>query len=60
MTAPEWKTTACILRECNCGLEVQLGGADHRHLVKLRGDDCDPWVATPWHKHVPANVERVP
>ncbi len=42
MTAPEWKTTACILCECNCGLEVQLGGADHRHLVKLRGDDAHP------------------
>ena len=22
----EWKTTACILCECNCGIEVQLGG----------------------------------
>ncbi|MBK7862975.1 MAG: molybdopterin-dependent oxidoreductase [Archangiaceae bacterium] len=42
MTAPEWKTTACILCECNCGLEVQLGGEQNRHLVKLRGDDAHP------------------
>src|SRR5258706_11228925 len=38
----EWKPTACILCECNCGLEVQLGGADDRHLVKLRGDKRHP------------------
>src|SRR5882672_4730800 len=41
MTA-EWKATACILCECNCGLEVQLGGDDGRHLVKLRGDKRHP------------------
>jgi len=34
----DWKPTACILCECNCGLEVELGGADNRHFVKLRGD----------------------
>jgi anaerobic selenocysteine-containing dehydrogenase len=38
----EWKRTACILCECNCGLEVQLGGDDGRHLVKLRGDKRHP------------------
>jgi anaerobic selenocysteine-containing dehydrogenase len=38
----EWKSTACILCECNCGIEVQLGGADGRHLVKVRGDDAHP------------------
>ena len=42
---PEWKSTACILCECNCGLEVQLGGDDGRHLVKLRGDKRHPVVA---------------
>ena len=41
----EWKRTACILCECNCGLEVQLGGDDGRHLVKLRGDKRAPVVA---------------
>jgi anaerobic selenocysteine-containing dehydrogenase len=38
----DWKRTACILCECNCGLEVQLGGDDGRHLVKLRGDKRHP------------------
>ena len=38
----EWKSTACILCECNCGVEVQLGGADGRHLVRVRGDDAHP------------------
>ncbi len=40
--APAWQPTACILCECNCGLEVQLGGDDGRHLVKLRGDKRHP------------------
>ena len=35
----EWKSTACILCECNCGIEVQLGGDDGRHLVSVRGDE---------------------
>ncbi|MEM9176969.1 MAG: molybdopterin-dependent oxidoreductase, partial [Myxococcota bacterium] len=39
---PEWKPTACILCECNCGLEVQLGGEDGRRLVKVRGDKAHP------------------
>jgi hypothetical protein len=26
----DWKATACILCECNCGVEVQLGGKDGR------------------------------
>ena len=42
VTAPEWKPNACILCECNCGLEIQLGGDDGRHLVKLRGDKRHP------------------
>src|SRR5262245_61711008 len=36
------KPTACILCECNCGLEVELGGEDGRHLVRLRGDKLHP------------------
>jgi anaerobic selenocysteine-containing dehydrogenase len=39
---PDWKPTACILCECNCGLEVELGGEDHRHLVRIRGDKRHP------------------
>jgi anaerobic selenocysteine-containing dehydrogenase len=38
MTA-EWKSTACILCECNCGIVVQTEG---RHLAKIRGDKDHP------------------
>jgi anaerobic selenocysteine-containing dehydrogenase len=38
----DWKPTACILCECNCGLEVELGGDDVRRLVKFRGDKRHP------------------
>lgn len=37
-----WQPTACILCECNCGIEVQLGGDDGRRLVRVRGDDAHP------------------
>src|SRR6516165_1819602 len=37
-----WKKTACILCECDCGLEVMLGGEGGRHLMKLRGDKAHP------------------
>jgi anaerobic selenocysteine-containing dehydrogenase len=42
MTTSGWKPTACILCECNCGLEVELGGEGGRHLVRLRGDKRHP------------------
>jgi hypothetical protein len=42
MTSKDWKPTACILCECNCGLEVELGGEGGRHLVRLRGDKRHP------------------
>ena len=43
MTAStDWKPTACILCECNCGLEVELGGEKGRHLLRLRGDKRHP------------------
>lgn len=38
----EWKPTACILCECNCGLQVKLGGDGGRHLTKIRGDREHP------------------
>jgi anaerobic selenocysteine-containing dehydrogenase len=41
-TTNEWNPTACILCECNCGLEAQLGGDDGRSLVRLRGDKRHP------------------
>lgn len=42
MIKTDWKPTACILCECNCGLEVELGGDAGRHLVRLRGDKRHP------------------
>jgi anaerobic selenocysteine-containing dehydrogenase len=42
MVMAESKPTACVLCECNCGLLVDLGGDDGRHLVKLRGDKRHP------------------
>ncbi|MEN8182592.1 MAG: molybdopterin-dependent oxidoreductase [Myxococcota bacterium] len=38
----EWKSTACILCECNCGIEIELGGADGRRFTKVRGDKAHP------------------
>ena len=35
----DWKPTACILCECNCGIEVKLEG---RRLAKFRGDKAHP------------------
>ena len=37
--ATDWQSTACILCECNCGIEVQMEG---RHLYKIRGDKAHP------------------
>ena len=37
--APEWKQTACILCECNCGIEVEL---DDRRFARIRGDKAHP------------------
>jgi hypothetical protein len=39
MSAGAWTSTACILCECNCGLEVQLDG---RRLARFRGDERHP------------------
>ncbi|MEM8660636.1 MAG: molybdopterin-dependent oxidoreductase [Pseudomonadota bacterium] len=38
----EWKSSACILCECNCGIEVQLGGEQDREIVRIRGDKAHP------------------
>jgi anaerobic selenocysteine-containing dehydrogenase len=40
--AAVWKPSACILCECNCGIEVQLGGDAGRRLTKVRGDKAHP------------------
>ena len=34
----EWKSSACILCECNCGILVKLGGEDGRRFEQIRGD----------------------
>jgi anaerobic selenocysteine-containing dehydrogenase len=39
-TAP-WHKTACILCECNCGIEVRLG-ANGRTFERIRGDKDHP------------------
>ena len=36
-----WHQTACILCECNCGIEVRLG-ADGRTFERIRGDKAHP------------------
>ena len=41
-TSSDWKPSACILCECNCGIEVQLGGEAGRHLTRVRGDKAHP------------------
>ncbi len=35
----EWKSTACILCECNCGIVVQT---EDRTLARIRGDKAHP------------------
>ena len=42
MTAENWQSTACILCECNCGIEVRLGGEDGRRFERIRGDKAHP------------------
>jgi anaerobic selenocysteine-containing dehydrogenase len=38
---PVWHPTACILCECNCGIEIQLGDDGHT-FAKIRGDKQHP------------------
>ena len=42
MTTTPWQPTACILCECNCGIETQLGGERGTSLLKIRGDRKHP------------------
>ena len=41
LRAAGWHQTACILCECNCGVEVRLGG-DGRGFERIRGDKAHP------------------
>ena len=40
--AAEWQPTACILCECNCGIEVRLGGDSRHRFERIRGDKAHP------------------
>jgi anaerobic selenocysteine-containing dehydrogenase len=40
-STPMWQPTACILCECNCGIEVRLG-EDGRTFERIRGDKAHP------------------
>ena len=42
MVDDTWHQTACILCECNCGIEVRLGGDDGRSFTRIRGDKAHP------------------
>ncbi len=42
VTGPGWRPTACILCECNCGIEIELGGANGRRFERIRGDKGHP------------------
>jgi anaerobic selenocysteine-containing dehydrogenase len=41
-SSPDWRPSACILCECNCGIEIKLGGEDGRRFVTVRGDKAHP------------------
>ena len=41
LDASAWHQTACILCECNCGVEVRLG-ANGRAFERVRGDKAHP------------------
>ena len=38
----QWNPTACILCECNCGIEVQFEDGDARRFKRFRGDKAHP------------------
>src|SRR5215218_2543861 len=40
-TERPWRQTACILCECNCGVEVRLA-PDGQHFERIRGDKAHP------------------
>ena len=41
-SAGEWQSSACILCELNCGIEVQIGGEDGRQFTRIRGNKAHP------------------
>ena len=41
MSDTDWQPSACILCECNCGIEIRLG-ADGHSFDRIRGDKAHP------------------
>lgn len=37
-----WHPSACILCECNCGIEIRLGGDTGTRFERIRGDKAHP------------------
>ncbi len=65
--AAAWQATACILCECNCGIQVELGGEGGRHLARIRGDrshpssqgyTCNKALRLDHYQHMPDRVTR--
>ena len=42
MSQDQWRASACILCELNCGIKVQTGGRDDREIVSICGDEVHP------------------
>ena len=42
MSDATWHPTACILCECNCGIEIRLGGDTGTRFERIRGDKAHP------------------
>src|SRR5437667_335652 len=46
--AGEWKPSACILCECNCGILVRLGGDSGRRFEQIRGASAQEKTGEVW------------
>jgi anaerobic selenocysteine-containing dehydrogenase len=53
----EWQSTACILCECNCGVEIQTGGEDGRRFLRVRGDKAHP-ISQGYACEKPSRLDR--
>jgi anaerobic selenocysteine-containing dehydrogenase len=42
MSDSPWHQSACILCECNCGIEIRLGGDSGTRFERIRGDKTHP------------------
>ncbi|NKC11852.1 MAG: hypothetical protein GKR94_06510 [Gammaproteobacteria bacterium] len=37
-----WKQSACVFCAVDCGVELQIGGADGRQITRVKGDRAHP------------------